>query len=354
MQILFFPFGYRAEVMRGRQRIPRSAIFRTSGPVLIEQVDEFDLEIAYHIEELHGRHRRCFNVFRHRGRLFWPLFNPSRSGSFDERQTLKDALNGDINLFGENLLAAAPLTLDEDICRVDWSDEKTVHLDMQRKAQDCLLVGDRLFATGGVPIMVSSKGRLRVVSTGASRSAEPAVSGLALQPGYHAEFWADRAICSGKCYLPGSPGLADEIRRLLCPESKIPVIEAMAAEDVDFFDLRVDAAFRLVDRAMFDRVWERPKLYDDLCECFERARDQEPAKLTRRRITALGECMKVFGADWMKQTFSLQCSRNILHLVRAAEPSGDLSTEDDLLVSDGELSAGEYAAIEMLFGASGA
>ena len=335
-RILCFPFGFRARVRRGRQRVGRDAVFQDVAPLVIEGVAEA-VEQAYVIEEGRGRHRRCFEVLRYRHRLWWPLQTQDRG----EHQILEDALAGEINLFGENLLLEDPPTVEQDLVTWFESDERDHTLaQMQGKCADLLLVDERLFAAGGIPMAALISRKFRIVSTGADRSGRPLLSGLAVQPGRHGLFQTDYAISAGKFWDPTKSEFDQAYRRSRQSEDVRPKVYATSPTEIDLFEVRLDAAFRLLDAALlipFDA--KKPKQFHDLCALFERAL-VPGADLNRRRITAAHACLRVFGSEWFDDMFP-GCGKNILNLIEVAaasrgltpeqfpEVQGTLSAEDD-------------------------
>lgn len=336
-----FPFGHYAEVKRAKQRLPRSCRFKSAGGVAIETVGASELVTAFRIEEPQGRGRRCYPIYCHAGRLWWPLYNPLAPDR-DERQTLEDAIAGRVNLFGDEVLDASPealIAIDDDpsIVATGVSDEKEVHADIQKRARDLLLVGgDRLFAAGGRPVIVTWSRRLRVVNTGATRSGEPTRSGLALQPGHHGDFGPDWAMCLGKFWNGPSAALDDEICRLRCRQDRVPIIDQFASvpDTRPDFELQLDAAYRRVDDAVY-RVEERPNSYGDLMDLLDGARADATSNLTARRLKALHGCARILGEGWVLDTFPLGCGKRVLELLKNA-PAELLSTEAGLSHEDGD------------------
>lgn len=306
-----FPLGHHGEIGRANHRAAKREPVGSKGGVPIETVTASELVAAFRIEEPHGRGHRRYAVYLHSNRLWWPLFDP-RTPRGDERRTLEDVVAGRVILFGD-------------------VEDEPAHTWIQRVARDLLVVdGNRLFAAGGAPVIVTWQRRLCVVNTGATRSGEPTTSGLALQPGHHGDFLADWAICRGKFWRGRSPAMDEEIRRMRCRPDRVPIIDRVAAPagELPDFEVQTDSAYRLADSAILYRVVQRPTRYDDLLDLFARARDDGPPDLTARRLMALDGCRRILGEEWILNCLPLGCGRNVLAMLDKAPAAWKLPSTD--------------------------
>jgi hypothetical protein len=221
---------------------------------------------------------------------------------------------------------------------------------MQRRGEDYLLAGDRLFIAGGVPIVIIDSSIPQIVSTGAVRLGKTVESEVeSIEAWGHAEYWADRGICSTECWLPGEQPSTKELLRHCSPGTGAPAIEVIKPEPVDLFQIRVDAAFRIFRRRLFPGVNPSGAPNEDLGPFFERAHVHDAPQLTRRRITALSRSLDVLGTDWFLQRLGTSTMQCILGLIQFAAESPEFSPEESPLGELPEqLSAQDEAALPHL------
>ncbi len=277
----------------------------------------------------------------------------SRRKQHDARQSLVDGLAGRINLFGESILCADAPTLEQVFVRkFGWSDRESVHAEMQRKANDFLLVDDRLFIAAGVPIVILAD-FMPVVGIGDVRLGETAnTDAWDIEGWERAEYWADCEICADNFWIPGFGPPTESMMRIRLsdvPGTTIPV-EAIVPEPVDRFQLRVDAAFRIVRHRLFDRRYSAdPSLRENLRPLFERAQSHVDASLlTRRRIAALSASADLLGTDWLLERFETSTTQGILHLLSVANDSPHLCPEEGTLGDLSEWAAEDEDALSLI------
>jgi hypothetical protein len=234
-------FAFQAKVRRGRERKPRHAVLRDSAPLGVVADPKEGIRQAYWIED--RRSCRFFPVFRYQDRLWWPL-------EMQERHVMaEEALGGTINLFGDDLLEDDVRSVDEEVIAWwDSSDHKITVRGMQAKCADLMVLDGGLYAAGGVPLVAYVSRKFRVISTGGDRSGRPLITGLAIQPGRHGLFETDFAITAGKIWMAHEAAFEEAYRRSRLRERGKPVVDQIEPSTVDFFQVRLDAAFRLIDR----------------------------------------------------------------------------------------------------------
>ena len=238
------PFAFEAEIRQHKRRKTVRRFYKSKTFVEVQRIPA--AETAYTVEL---RPDHSVDILLHQGRLMWPLryAAPLRDPVSDDTfQMLQD---GKLDLFSDGKLATAGLLDDDD----SWKEivqhgENDALSRINRNIARCFLLGKELFAEGGVPIYVTRNRELaptiRVASTGASRSGEPSVDGLAIQPGgFHSRSLQD-SLARG---LFRVPSVSDKTRS---PNEGYPRIIAHRTDSVDAIDLRVDGTFRMFWQAL--------------------------------------------------------------------------------------------------------
>lgn len=296
---LFFRLLIRSPVRLRGHRILQQGVFRADVPVSIDHVPQEAVEIAYRVKESRGGKPHSFSIVRFRGRLFWPLHSPSGSA----KTTLSAAQRGAIDLFGTGLIAA-PDEIDGEDLRIAevCGDHNPTLAEIHRKAADLLVVGDELYAAGGIPVVALINGQPVVISTGASRDGRPLTNGLALQPGGFGRPETDFALSARQFWLAGE--FADpKAGGLKAPLTSAVAIEEIAPEPLDIFRVRLDAAFRQIDAAARRRTKELWSWrWDDLDFTINGALHDAP-DVDERRIEVIYDALTLLGGPWFDFAF---------------------------------------------------
>jgi hypothetical protein len=233
------PFVFEAEALERRCRKSRRKLYRSLASVEIERI--VAAEVAYTVEVGPDE---AVDVLLHRGRLMWPLKYSAPFRSLRTGDMLQRLLNGELDLFSDGKLATTVASLENDPSnrKVIWSGEDEARAMVARKISTCAVVDDELFAQGGVPILVGRNPGIypiiSVASSGASRSAELHINGLAIQPGGFHQWELQEALFRGTFSIH----FADDKE---VPKS-YPRVTAHYKHSTDSVDLRIDAAFRIV------------------------------------------------------------------------------------------------------------
>lgn len=242
LSVVYVQIVFPAGLIRSSQRKPRRVMCHSACPVQIEYTDEKIISVAYQIRV--GTDGMSFNVLLHRGRLFWPLryINPPRWSATDP---LEDLREGRLDLFcaKRHGIQLVDFERDPGIRRVVWSDQTSVAARVNAALeQNLLLVGTELYAAGGVPLVVKfvSEGTeaSAICSSGADRHGDPASSpGLALTVGGFHMPGVQAALASGSFSIP---------RKTTKSPRRGPSVRVYIDHPVDWLELRIDAAFRLM------------------------------------------------------------------------------------------------------------
>lgn len=338
-RILFCDFGYRAKIRRVRHRLQEDAILRDTAALAVREVSRTAVETAYVVREGNAARRREFEVLQFQGRLYWPLDADQRT----EERLLSGIRIGHVNPFGENLLSGADVALDDclDIAWADTSGRGSMLADMQRKSSDLLFIAGRLHLAGGVPLIALVERELVVVSSGSSRAGRPLQSGLTLQPGLFGSESSDQAFSANRVWS-GSEFATVHIMRSPAMARTPPVIEEVTPKPVDWFVLRLDAAFRQIDR-LWQHKRELTWQWDDLGVLLARGLALG-SDLDQRRMDVIWGATGLFGRLWFDRYFP-GASRKMLRLIDLGMARG-LSFDKSEMVR--ELTDEECAALASL------
>jgi hypothetical protein len=227
----------------------------------------------------------AIDVLLHQGRLMWPLKYSAPFHSLRTGDMLQRLLNGELDLFSDGKLATKVGSLENDPSnrKIIWSGEDDARAMVARKISTCLLVGDELFGQGGAPILVGRNPGIypiiSVASSGASRSAELHIDGLAIQPGGFHLWELQDALFRGTFSIDFGSDSGD-------PKS-YPRVTAHHQRSIDPIDLRIDAAFRVVWGAIKKIPASDDTAFEWVRSEFKDAISERPPNLSEARCEAL-------------------------------------------------------------------
>jgi hypothetical protein len=285
------PFVFRAEVLQRRHRKPKLKLYRALASVQIETIAPSEATVAYSIELAP---HETVNVLLHPdGDLYWPLEYTCHFRRTVAPGALQALATGANNPFSDGW-SDALLALEDD--QSVKKTEKTFHdealANVHRKAASCLVVGDRLFGKGGVPIIFAmdpdKKPTLWVTSSGASRYGEPQADELAV--GGLQQRLVQWSLARGLFLLP-----QDDRRSSRMWASEYPRVIALQHRHLDAVDVRMDSMFRMLWGSL-SRLGPFPQndklqiVYDF---CRARIAVDAPAALTADRCEALHSILAV-------------------------------------------------------------
>ena len=297
--IVSIPFRYRARVVLARSRKPTVMYFRGAVPVQIERVDTEEAEIAFRIRDYFAGKPYNYFIFRYSGRLWWPFGNAY--GDFPSRRSFERLQAGLLCLSGGNLATDFPPRIEDVTVReVIRNEHDEVLVAIQRTTDQCMVVGNELHSAGGVPMLAVAgpEGSPLLFNSGSKRYGDRRVRGLAVRPGNSLANDIDQLFVSDCCYRHDSLAakrLEKEMTR--SGYTKLPKVEGTATdgEKPDCFDLRTDAAFRIVNHMVIDlyRIPDstvlRPEFraLQQLSGLFADATPHDLCHITARRLHAI-------------------------------------------------------------------
>lgn len=346
-----FEFAYEMRVKRHRQRKGEVLRFRASENLHFESLCASDTEVAYRIENTKDAGGPAnFEVRRYRDRLWWPWdgygSNGYGSSSLNGWPTLKAFSSSIGKLLGVeqlyDVIKAAPAA-DQQPWRIvesTWEAKFTVY---QRKAANLIVIDGRVYAVGGVPFLVSYDGRISLASTGKTRSVDPQNSELRFQPCGHPDM-TDWPVCGGKFWTPNSPGLRREAARLRC---RVPRIDAERPVEVDFLDVRADAAFRMTRNEIIRSSWKHSyaRTQRETWSLYEEASNPRLPDLTGLRLHALLRFLEAQGEKLMAQSemWPAKTIRSMKRFIHAEAEKRKITTG-----SSGELAPEDESALDAI------
>jgi len=339
------PFDYAA-ILQGRPRgAKRTASCRATAAVEIEKVRAEDVEIAYCVKHEGDLGKGRHEVVRKDGKLWWPLADTALIvWTKDAGDFLRELRSGQSDLFvrgGEAARFRQENVKQRQVVR-DTYDETLAEL--HRSAKNLLIVDDRLFAAGGVP-MVVEYGGVRIASTGNDRGAAPRCD-LRVKPANGHNAGVQLAICRGRFYLPDSPELDRAIKNRPFDFRGIRV-DTIQGDEVDPLVVRIDAAFRTAWIALNASIPRtRPLGFARLHATFSEACGSSGGdRLTAARYFALwgfvdlfdkrdgipvkvGECL-----DGVRRTLALASGLDLSAGTLSADSAPTLTEDEDAVIA---------------------
>ena len=341
------PFDYDA-VPQGRRRgARRTALCRATAAIEIEKVRTEDVEIAYCVKHERDLGRGWHQVVRKDGKLWWPLADTALIvWTKDAGDFLRELCSGQSDLFvrgGEAARFRHESVEQRQVVR-DTYDETLAEL--HRSARNLLIVDDRLFAAGGVPMLVEAHGTVCIASTGADRGVLPARCELRVGPANCHHTGLHLGVCRGRFYLPGSSELDHAMTQRPFDFRGIRV-DTVQGDEVDPLVVRIDAAFRtgwIAMNASISRT--RPLGFARLHATFSEACGSSGGdRLTAARYFALrgfvdlfdkqdgipvkvGECL-----DGVRRTLALASGLDLSAGTLSADSAPTLTEDEDAAIA---------------------
>lgn len=230
-------------------RAGTTALRRSAAAIEIATVRGAGLPVVYRVEHQRdlgpGRH----SVLRQDGRLWWPLVEKTAPLEIrTARDFLRDLRAGRSDLFVRRPLNHLYIESRRRRQIIHDGHDETLAA-VHRSAKSLLIVDNRLYAAGGVPLLVDAFGRIHIADTGDGRSVAAAPAGeLRIKPANGHWRGRDLAICCGS--FRDADFLDGFSKGRWRYKFRGVRLKTPGGEFVDEHVVRIDAAFRTAWTAM--------------------------------------------------------------------------------------------------------